>query len=125
MQKLEEIKTLIMKKLLFTCILFIGFTIAGFAQSDKIKKKANDWVNSLNTEITSVDTSLALTESQKEQITAIQVERLVELKKAKKEGADKEANKAINKKHFQKIFKDVLTKEQMKARKIAKEKSEK
>tara|TARA_R110001592_G_scaffold307684_1_gene581573 strand:+ start:175 stop:516 length:342 start_codon:yes stop_codon:yes gene_type:complete len=112
-----------MKKLIFTCIFFIGFSVAGFAQSDKIKEKANEWVNNLNTEIVSVDKSLALTELQINQITVIQVERLIELKKAKKEGADKEGNKAINKKHFQKIFKEVLTKEQMKARKTAKEKS--
>lgn len=112
-----------MKKLIFTCILFIGFTVAGFAQSDKLTEKANEWVNNLNTEIVFTDTSLALTELQKTQIAAIQVERLMELKKAKKVGADKEANKAINKKHFQKIFKEVLTKEQMKARKATKEKS--
>lgn len=112
-----------MKKIIITSILFLGFTVAGFAQSDKITEKANEWVNNLNTEITSTDESLALTETQKTQIVAIQVERLMELKKAKKAGADKEANKAINKKHFQKIFKEVLTKEQMKARKAAKEKS--
>ncbi len=112
-----------MKKQIITCLLFLGFAVSGFAQSDKLKEKANEWVNNLNTEITSVDKSLALTEAQKTQMVSIQIERLEELKKAKKEGADKEVNKAINKKHFQKIFKEVITKEQMKARKIAKEKS--
>ena len=112
-----------MKKLIITSLVLLGLTLSGFAQSDKLNEKANEWVNNLNTEISSVDKTLALSENQKNQLVAIQVERLSELKKAKKEGADKEANKAINKKHFQKIFKEVITKEQMKARKIAKEKS--
>lgn len=114
-----------MKKLIFTCVLFLGFIITGDAQSNKLKEKANKWTNNLNTEIVSVDTSLALTEVQKNQIVTIQIERLKALKKNKKDGADIDANKAINKKHFQKIFKEILTKEQMKARKRAKEKSKK
>jgi hypothetical protein len=110
-----------MKNVITTCILFLGLTFTGFAQSDKIVEKSKDLVNQLNDEITSVDKSLALSEEQKSQIQQIQIDRLTELKKAKKEGKDKEANKEINQKYYQKIFKEVLTKPQMKARKQAKE----
>ena len=110
-----------MKNVITTCILFLGLTFAGFAQSDKIVEKSKDLVNQLNDEITSVDKSLALSEEQKSQIQQIHIDRLTELKKAKKEGKDKEANKEINQKYYQRIFKEVLTKPQMKARRQARE----
>ena len=110
-----------MKKLIFTSLLFLGVIISGFSQSDKLKAKADEKVDELNTEIIAGDTSQALTDAQKEQIQVIHMERLKELRQAKKDGADQEANKEINKKYFQKIFKEVLTKEQMKARKVGKE----
>lgn len=118
-------KTIIMKKSLFACILLLGISISGFAQNDKLMKKADALVDEMNTQITSVDESAALTEAQKGQLQTIQYERLSELKKAKKAGADKSENKEINKKYYSKIFKGLLTKEQMKARKTAKENSEK
>lgn len=110
-----------MKNIITTCVMFLGLTFIGFAQSDKMVEKSNDLVKQLNDEITSVDKSLALSDEQKSQIQQIHVDRLTELKQAKKEGKDKEANKEINQKYFQKIFKEVLTKPQMKARKQAKE----
>tara|TARA_R110002072_G_scaffold213959_1_gene371120 strand:- start:403 stop:747 length:345 start_codon:yes stop_codon:yes gene_type:complete len=112
-----------MKKILFTGIFFLGLAITGFAQSDKLKEKANEKVEELNSEIVAGDKSQALTDEQKTQIYNIHIERLKELKQAKKDGADKETNKAVNKKHFQKIYKEVLTKEQMKARKKGKGKA--
>ncbi|MDB9720628.1 hypothetical protein OAE03_02025 [Winogradskyella sp.] len=110
-----------MKKIIVTCILFLGLGLTGFAQSEKLKEKATEKVEQLNKEIMAGDESQALSESQKEQILAVQIERIKELRKANKDGADKEAKKAINKKHNQKIFKEILTKEQMKARKAGKE----
>jgi len=112
-----------MKKIITVCILFLGMTFTGFAQSDKIVSNANELVKELNDNIISVDKSLALTEEQKSQIQQIHIDRLTELKQAKKEGKDKEANKEINKKYYQKIFQQVLTKPQIKANKEAKEKS--
>lgn len=112
-----------MKKIIIASILFIGFSINGFAQSDKMKESAKEKVEELNSEILSGDKSQGLSEEQKTQIYSIHLERLKELKQAKKEGADNDTNKEINKKYFQKIFKEVLTKEQMKARKESKEKN--
>lgn len=112
-----------MKNLFFTCVFFLGLSISGFAQNDQIVEKANTIVKEMNDEIMSVDKSLALSKDQEAQLKTIHVNRLKELRKAKKEGADKSGNKEINKKYYQKIFKEVLTKDQIKARKTAKENS--
>jgi len=118
-------KIFIMKKSLLACILLLGISLSGFAQNDKLMKKADALVAEMNTEITSVDESLALTETQTTQLSTIHYDRLSELKKAKEAGADKSKNKEINKKYYSKIFKGLLTNEQMKARKTAKENSKK
>ncbi len=97
--------------------MLIAFTVTGFAQSDKLKEATNKKVEALNSQIVATDASLALSNEQREQIYNIYVERLKELKKAKKEGSSKEEIKAINKKYFKKINSEVLTQEQMKARK--------
>ena len=110
-----------MKKIFFTCILFLGLAMTGFAQSDKMKEKATEKVEELNAQILAGDKSQGLTEAQKEQVYNIHIERLKELRKARKEGADKERNKEINKEYFQKINKEVLTKEQKKAKKEGKD----
>ncbi len=86
-----------MKKIIVTCILLLAITLSGFSQSNKLKEKADNWVNNLNTEIISVDKSLALTEVQKKQIVAIQVERLKELKKAKKKVQIRKQTKLLTK----------------------------
>lgn len=112
-----------MKKIIITSILFLGLTLSGFSQSKKLMDKAQGFVDKLNAEITAVDKSLALTDEQKSQILDIQVDRLKALRDAKKEGASKEENKEINKSHFQKIYKEILTKEQKKARQKGKQKT--
>lgn len=115
-----------MKKLIITSVLFIGLSVNGFAQSDKINETAKEKVEELNAEIIAGDNSKGLTEEQKSQIIAIHLDRLNELKVAKKNEVEKEVVKEINKKHFKKIHKEILTKEQSKARvKGKKEKSEK
>ena len=111
-----------MKKLIFTCILSLGLAATGFAQSEKLIEKANEKVEELNSQILAGgDDALALTDAQKEQIQALHIERFKELRKATKAGGDKEGNKVINKKYFQKIHKEILTKEQMKAKRKGKE----
>lgn len=112
-----------MKKIILTSIFFIGLTISGFAQSEKLSKKVEAIIVKLNNQITSVDASLALTDNQKKQLTFIHINRLQELRKAKKEGANKNVNKDINKKYFQRIYKNVISKEQRDALKKAKQKS--
>ena len=113
-----------MKKILLTSLLFLGLSVSGFAQSDKMKETATEKVEQLNEEIIAGDKSIALSTDQKTKIYNIHVERLEALRAAKKEGANDETNKAINKKYFQKIYKEVLTKEQLKARKKGKETEE-
>ena len=110
-----------MKKALSICILFLTISLSGFAQNNKLVKKVDAIVKELNDQITSVDKSLALTDDQITQLKAIHIDRLKELQKAKKEGADKSSNKEINKKYYSKIFKGLLTMEQKKAYKTVKE----
>lgn len=110
-----------MKKILFTCILFLGLGLTtGFAQSDKMKEKATERIEKLNAEITAGDASQALTEEQKTKLMALEIEKLKEIRKNKKDGGDNESRKAINKKYAKQIYQDVLTKEQKKARKTEK-----
>lgn len=113
-----------MKKTLFAYILFLGLGMTGFAQSDKLTKKATEKVEQLNAEIIAGDKSEALTDDQKETIFNLHVERLKELRKVKKAGGEKEERKELNKKYIQQIYKEILTKEQKKARKAGKEKLE-
>jgi len=113
-----------MKKLVFTLLLVVGFATTSFEQKKgKLAEKAAEKVEMLNKQITSVDKTLALSKEQVMQITELQMSRMKEVKVLKKAKAEKEAIKAVNKKYNKKIYKDILTKEQMKARKVAKEKA--
>ena len=111
-----------MKKILFTCLLLIGFTVSGFAQSEKLKEKANEKVEELNAQIMEGDPSAGLTDTQKSQIAEIHIQRIKESRKLRKEGASDDDLKAVNKKYFKQIFSDVLTKEQRQANKEGKDK---
>ena len=114
-----------MKKIIFLSILFLGFSTVGFSQSkkaiQKMEKKATELVEKLNKEIIKGNESLALSDEQKEKIAKIHIDRLSAFKKLDKD-ASKEEKKKFNKTYFSKIFKEVLTKEQIKARKKGKEK---
>ena len=112
-----------MKKLVFLCILFLGITSVSFGQSEKLEKKAKALTEKLNSEIIAGDESQALSDEQRSTIEKIQLDRITSLKKLGKD-ASKEDKKALNKKHFQKIYKEVLTKDQLKARRKGKEKKE-
>ena len=114
-----------MKKIMLALILCFTVSATVFAQSDKLKAKATEKVEQLNTEIVEGDKTQALSEEQKAQIFEVHVERIKAVRKARKAGAEKEELKEINKKYYQKIFTDILTKEQRKTRKSGKGKSKK
>ncbi|GAA4304725.1 hypothetical protein [Aestuariibaculum suncheonense] len=105
-----------MKKVFATCLLVIGLSLSSIAQTDKIKETANEKTNQLNTEIIAGDKSQGLTDAQKGKIYQIHITRLEALKQAKKNGANNDDLKEINQIYFKKIYKDILTKEQVKAR---------
>lgn len=112
-----------MRKLIITSILLVGLVVTGVAQSDKLKQKAIEKVEELNTEIIAGDASQALNEEQREQIITIHIDRIKAYRKARKAGASEEELKTIQKEYFQKIFKDILKPEQKKARNRGKKKS--
>lgn len=112
-----------MKKTIFTFLLLVGLIVSATAQKSP-ETKAQEKVEELNTELMSIDPSLALTRKQKAQIFELHVQRIKESKKVfkseKNKAKVKELTKPINKKYYQKIFNEVLTKEQLKARRKAK-----
>ena len=104
-----------MKKLIFICLVFVGLTATGFAQSDKMKEKANAAIEKLNTNLVNIDKSLALTEEQRAKIFEIHMSRLKEVKAIQKSESDKEKFKELSKpdkKYYKMIYAEVLTKEQ-------------
>ncbi|PTX62340.1 hypothetical protein C8N46_103440 [Kordia periserrulae] len=109
-----------MKKLLFICLFVLGFATTAVAQNKKMIAKAEKKIEKINTQITSVDSSLALSDAQKEQITAIEIKTAKAIKALRKEISDKdelkEKVKELNKEAGKEISKNVLTKKQRKAR---------
>lgn len=107
-------------------ILVILFTISlsGFSQNQKMKETAMEKVEELNSEIIAGDKNLALNQNQKDKIYELHLARMKEAQTARKNGSDKEDIKEINKKYFQQIYNDVLTKEQKKARRAGKDDGE-
>ncbi|MFP4847069.1 hypothetical protein [Winogradskyella sp. PE311] len=110
-----------MKKVLFTCIVFLGLGLTtSLSQTDKMKEKATAMVEQLNNDIIAGNEHLALKEEQKARIYNLHLERLKELRKANKAGVDKAGKKTINKKYYKEIYSQILTKHQKNARKIGK-----
>ena len=112
-----------MKKSIFLTVLFVALSTVTFSQSKKVIKKieskATQLVEKLNGEIIAGDKSLALSDEQVASIKKIQIDRITGLRKLGKE-ASKEDKKKWNKTHYQKIYKEVLTKKQLQARKKGK-----
>lgn len=110
--------------LLIAAFLFIGNT--GFAQSSKAQTKAVEKTNKLDEALKSENAALALTDAQREQIVALQVERMDEVAAFRKSNSDKEAAKAkskeLNKAMNAKINSEILTPEQAQAQKDARKK---
>lgn len=78
-----------MKKLVFTLMMVIGMIATGFSQNDKVKEKALEKVEELNSQIVAGDSSLALNKDQREKIYDIHLKRIVETRKLRKNGAEK------------------------------------
>jgi hypothetical protein len=125
-QKLKQNK---MKKIIFTVLVCITFTVSGFAQSDKMKEKATAKVEKINTSIVKGDKNLALTEEQRTGIYELQIESLKAIKKIRKEEYGKKKQKTLIKAEHKRvgayISQNILTKEQKKARKEARAKNKK
>lgn len=113
-----------MKKIILALVLIAGFSSATMAQSEKLKEKAMEKVEELNAQIVAGDASLALSDAQKEQIQQIHIDRIKETRTLRKDGATKEDIKAANKKYYKKIYNEILTKKQKKARKNGKAKED-
>jgi len=115
---------LINSLLVIAALLLVGNT--GFAQSSKANSKAVEKTNKLDSELKSENPDLALTETQKEQIVALQVERMNEVAALRKSSSDKEAAKAKSKELTKamnaKIKSDILTPEQVNAQKAYRKK---
>ena len=109
-----------MKKILFTLVIFIGFSYSTTSQNNKAEEKAKEQISKINQEIKAENADLVLTDSQVKEVIKIHTARLADLKKMRKATSDKakvkELSKTINKKYFSKIYKEVLTKKQNAAR---------
>ena len=110
-------------KILFSVMVLFFFANTSFAQSAKTQAKAAAKVEKMNTAITSIDASLALSAEQTEKITALQIQNFKDLKALKESDAsddDKKAQKkVINRAFKQEVSKNILSKEQKEAQKQA------
>ena len=104
---------------IIAALLLVGNT--GFAQSSKANSKAVEKTNKLDSQLKSENPALALTDAQKKQIIALQVERMNEVAALRKSSSDKEAAKAKSKELSKalntKIKSEILTPEQAQAQK--------
>lgn len=115
-----------MKKSLIILVAFLGFSLGATAQSQKQKDKAMEKVKELNTQLTSIDKTLALDEEQMEKIMMLEVEKTKEMRSINKgEGTDEEkkSEKKAKRKEYQASLKEVLHKKQFKALRAAKKKN--
>ncbi len=105
--------------ILIAALLLIANT--SFAQSSEARNKAVISTDKLDSQLKSENPALALNDSQKEKIVALQIQRMAEVSAYRKNNSDKgevkakskELNKAMN----AKISKEILTPEQAKAQK--------
>lgn len=104
---------------LFIIATFLFTCNTGFAQSSKANGKAVEKTNKLDSQLKGENPALALTDSQKEQIVALQVERMNEVSAFRKSNTDKEEakvkSKALNKAMNAKINDEILTPAQAQA----------
>lgn len=116
-------------KTLLALICLLAFANIGFAQSAKMQEKAAAKVEKINTQITSVNAELALTDEQRTQLTDLEIKRMKGVKEIKKgEGTEEEIKakkKEFNKSISKEMNKEILTKDQRLARKEARQKSKK
>lgn len=109
-----------------TLLVFVVLSTNLFAQNNKMIERANTLVEEINTQIISEDKALALSENQKINIGELMTQRIQAVKDLKKsetnEEKRKEAQMAINKEYNQKIYGEILSKEQRLALRDAKSK---
>lgn len=110
--------------LVITALLLICNT--GFAQSTKASNKAIKSTDKLDNQLKSENPALALTEDQREQIVALQTQRMEDISVFRKSNSNKDEIKAktkeLNKAMNAKISKDILTPEQVEAKKAYRKK---
>ncbi len=98
----------------------------GFSQSTKANSKAVEKTDKLDSALKGENPALALSESQKERIIALQIERMNEVSAYRKNNSNKDEVKAkskkLNKVMGSKISNAILTKEQAKAQKAYRKK---
>ncbi len=112
----------------FKTVLFIAFLSTSlFAQTDKMREQAITFVDKLNTEIVSENSTLALSEKQKTEIGELIAQRMQAYTDLNKTEKDKEklieAQKEVVKPYNKKIFGEIITKEQRLALDNARKKS--
>ena len=110
------------KNFLLVIAAFLFVCNTGFAQSSKSKSKAVKKTEKLNTALKSSNPALALNESQKEQITALYLERMEEVAAFRKTNSNEDEVKAKSKelnKALKGKLQDILTPEQANAQKAS------
>lgn len=107
--------------LVIAALLFL--TIIGFSQSNKSNSKAIEKTDKIDNTLKSENSALALSESQKEQIVALHIERMNEVSAFRKNNSNKEEVKAkskeLNKTMNTKIRGAIFTEEQAKVHKAS------
>jgi len=109
-----------------TLLVFVFLSTNLFAQNNKMKERANALVEEMNSQIISEDKGLSLSENQKINIGEIITQRIQAVKDLKKSESNKEkrkeVQKALNKEYNQKIYSNILSKEQRLALREARKK---
>lgn len=103
-------------------VVFLGFGLAATAQSQKQKDKAMEQVKELNTQLTDIDKTLALSEEQMEKIMMLEIKKTKDMRAIKKNDGTNE-DKKEKRKEYRNALKEVLTKKQNKALRAAKKKN--
>ena len=116
-----------MKKIAMSMILIIAFVFTGFAQSEKAEDKGEDKAEELAAWIEAGNKDVALSDEQEAKIADVYATMRMEINQLKDEYSDKKskefkaARKEIYRKHNRMIHKEILTKEQRKAKRKGKE----
>ncbi|KQC33342.1 hypothetical protein AAU57_08455 [Nonlabens sp. YIK11] len=108
-----------MKKIIFVLLISIATAFSAQAQSKKVKEKAQEKVEELNEQLSSISADLALTEVQQKKILDLEIEKIVGQRSVNKEDDLKDDEKKEQKKEVRKEYRKslnkILTKEQRKA----------
>lgn len=112
-------------RIFFAVTVLLMTTIGASAQPAWMKDHADKRVNEINAEITAVDPSAALSETQKLDLRNLILTNVAAIKKAKAEIANPEEQNvqvvALRKDLWKNIHAEIFTKEQKLARKLARQ----